>query len=274
MSNLESFIKQYLNNKRISESKSGYAAWLRRRGIDPTLAESQKISDTDVEEKRAEFGIGSKSSDLRNAGIASSGYSRFLSDSIQKESLDKKKKSYSAIMAQKLQNQKEFTDQSIADEREAEAKEKAKIALEEKRRKEAEEAAKKAAEENAAKSESEKKRLNTTIRTRLEDAAIINYDDAYQYAIEMGAAEEDAKMLAGTTTKIAREKAQSSVIKAIVNKRYTKNQAMEYALSLGLSPDDAEALAEIAFKTNESTENITSYDDYLKYLENKIKNSN
>ena len=175
-------------------------------------------------------------------------------------------------MAQKLQNQKEFTDQSIDDEREAEAKEKAEIALEEKRRKEAEEAAKKAAEESAAKRESEKKRLNTTIRTRLEDAAIINYDDAYQYAIEMGAAEEDAKMLAGTTTKIAREKAQSSVIKAIVNKRYTKNQAMEYALSLGLSQDDAEALAEIAFKTNESTENITSYDDYLKYLENKIKN--
>ena len=41
---------------------------------------------------------------------------------------------------------------------------------------------------------------------------------------------------------------------------------------LGLSEKDAGALADFAFKTNESVADIVSQDKYLDYLQNQINN--
>ena len=64
------------------------------------------------------------------------------------------------------------------------------------------------------------------------------------------------------------------VARAIVEKRMTMNQARLYALSLGLSDEDAEKLAEVAFKTNESVGDITAFEDYLDYLRDKSNKTN
>ena len=90
----------------------------------------------------------------------------------------------------------------------------------------------------------------------------------------MGLDEKNAESLAKTTTEIARSNAMTRVTEAIISKGLTMTQAREYALGLGLSESDAEALAELAFKANESVGDITSYKEYLDYLKNKANNNN
>ena len=164
-----------------------------------------------------------------------------------------------------MKNNRDYTDSLTLQE----------SAEEEAKRREEEELLRKKQEaeaEMAQKAEKEAKKLYSSVKSRLENANMANYDKAYAYAIEMGLDKENAEKVAKSTTKIAREKAYISVVKAIVNRNFTESQAEEYARGLGLSEEDVKSLCEIAFNTNVSVDSIVSNEDYLAYLEEKIKN--
>ena len=111
-----------------------------------------------------------------------------------------------------------------------------------------------------------KDQLIKETQSRLSALGVINYDEAYEYAISSGLDESDAKSVAKNVTEVARNEAMVKITNAIVSKRLSMNQAKEYALALGLSEEDATTLGELAFKTNESVGDIVSQQNYLDYL--------
>ena len=60
------------------------------------------------------------------------------------------------------------------------------------------------------------------------------------------------------------------VTSAIFSRHSTGSQAKNYAIALGLSEEDASALADIAYKANESVGDITSEKEYLDYLRGQL----
>ena len=94
----------------------------------------------------------------------------------------------------------------------------------------------------------------------------IDYNKAYKYAIELGLDEASAEKIAKNVTEARRSEAITKVTGEIISKRLTSSQAEKYALALGLCEEDAKALGELAFKTNESVGDIVSGNGYLESL--------
>ncbi len=107
---------------------------------------------------------------------------------------------------------------------------------------------------------------------KYKDTTLLSLEDKLSsYAIKNDISDEDALRLYGKTLGIEperlaeaarnaisanerykRDKGFNEVHKNIVYRRLTRNEAYQYALSLGLSEDDATKLGEIAYKINES----------------------
>ena len=274
MNDLENYIKKYLRNKRIAETDAGYSAWLRKNGVTDDVRLTDEAIKRSAENERLIRKRGTQSESIVSSGLGESGYAGYLGDLALERAENSDKRVSAALRAYRDAGYAGFVESRLDAEREAYDYERVAEAEAEaesiRKREEAEKNAIRAEE----KKETERKSMLKTARTRLEDSAIIDIERATKLAMDIGLDEADARALAESTTKVARENAISKVLSAIVNKRYTKNQAREYASWLGLSDEDIDALAETAFKNNESPADITSYEEYLEYLENKIKNSN
>ena len=110
--------------------------------------------------------------------------------------------------------------------------------------------------------------FRSTVNT-IRSSGIISYDTAYLYAISAGLPSADAKAAASAATEINRSELKESITKTILSKSLTAAAAKEYALSLGLSREEAEAFGKYAEKINSSA----SVDNIAGYLE-ELKNSN
>ena len=253
---LEKFIRTYLNNKQISETKEpGYASWIEKNGLNKAAEFGEGIAKAKMNYERFVSPFANTAEKNAENGISDSGYAAYLSDTakgIRDNTL------INQIQRHVGSNAKAITE--FTEEKEAEA---------EKIKKENEAALKKEAE-LLEKQEKAKKSIYDTAKRGLEAAGIIDYDEAYKLALEMGVDKDGAKKLATTTTKIARAAAIDRVVRAIVNRTLTKSQTKEYALGLGLSEEDAEELSEIAYRTNESVMDMTAAKDYLDELKNKV----
>ncbi len=300
---IEKFITNYIRNKKISESKEGYEAWLRKNGVDPTAGLSDSVGKAYAERERAASGNSDTAEALAESGLSDSGYAKYLSASIEDAKNENVSKAIAGYLATDTENKVGYSKElerlesiRIAEEKKAEeerkkaeekAQEEAKKAeekaqeeakkAEEKALEEAKKAAEKAAEE-AAKKEAEtikreekiKEQLLKDAKAGIEAMSTIDYDKAYKYAMEMGLDEISAEKIARSITETKRSAAISKITGAIISRRLTMNQTREYALALGLSEEDANMLAELAFKTNESVGDIVSQQDYLDYLREQI----
>ena len=274
LNELEKFIKQYVRNKRTAESESGYSAWLRKNRVtddEELRAEAVRLI---AESELTDRGRGSDAEFFRDSGLARSGYAGYLGDKLRFSARDGTERADAAAAARRTKGFRGFVEERLSSERKEYADRKEAEIRAEEERLNAEKEAKRKAELEAEKESSERKSLIRTARSRLEGSAIIDIEKATKLAMDIGLSEEDARALAEATTKVAREEAIRKVLSAIVNRRYTKNQAREYAIWLGLSSEDVKALSETAFKNNESPKDMTAYEDYLEYLDEKIKNSN
>ena len=295
-STIEKFIKNYLRNKRISEGDKGYEAWLRKNGVDPTLKLSDSTADAYGEEALLSSDHSSVKETLADRGLLKSGYAKYLDASIKGAREEKVNKAIDSYLSSDAKNRSAYSEERarleeirIAEEKKAEeerlkaeqkAKEEAEKA-EQKAKEEAIKAAEKLKEEAAKKEEEREKAIqkkNDAIykeaKRALESSQIIDYDKAYAKALEFGLDEDSASSLAKTTTETARSAAINKVTTAIISRALTMNQTREYALSLGLSKEDADSLAELAFKTNESVGDIVSQGNYLDYLREQINKNN
>ncbi len=108
----------------------------------------------------------------------------------------------------------------------------------------------------------ETKKLKDAVLSFASKSGISDYETLYEYARDSGLDEADAEdaakysseSIAGAERLKSIEKVQS----IIIAKHFTEAQAFEYAVSLGLSEEDARALADFAYKINQNPEYIVS----------------
>lgn len=102
---------------------------------------------------------------------------------------------------------------------------------------------------------------------------ILDYDEAYREAVQLGYDEERAAKLAKVATVRLRFKLRMRVIDAILTKKYNYGSAANLALSYGLEYEDADELGRVARRINKAYSDTGIYPssivDYLKDLENK-----
>ena len=272
-SRIERFISGYLRNKKISETKKGYADWLSKNGLDPTADLSEKIGSAAAEHARSISKHGSSEEALRKGGLRGSGYAGFLKEEAEKIKNDGFESAALDYVKRDIENRDGYDEEldrleKIRLKEEKEAKEKAEKEAREFAEKAAEKA-KKLEEERIKAEKNHKEKLYNSTKAELEKRKIINYEKAYEYAKNMGLDETRAAHLAKTVTDSARGDAVYKVTNAIFDKTLTMMQAEKYAKSLGLGEEDVKALAELAYLANESVNNVSSYGEYLEYLRNK-----
>ena len=113
------------------------------------------------------------------------------------------------------------------------------------------------------------KKKFTGIVNSIENAGMIDFDSAYEYAVNSGLSENDAKMAAKTANDIVRKRLKDSIMKTVISKNLTKQQTLQYALSLGLNKDDAAELSYYADYINGYFNSSDYEGGYLDYLKNK-----
>ena len=82
-SSIEKFIKNYINNKKISESKEGYEAWLRKNGVAPLSDFSESVAAASADYEKRASSYGSTAEHLAESGLTNSGYAKYLGDALK-----------------------------------------------------------------------------------------------------------------------------------------------------------------------------------------------
>lgn len=275
-SKLEKFIQGYLKNLALTTKKDGYETWLRQNGKDGKTELSEAIGKFLAESEKNSSDYSAIAESLSGAGMKNSGYAKYLAESALLSGKKNLENSLLSYVSRDSQNTAGYEKEIKRLEAERIAKEEKEAELKAKEDAKKEKEAIKNAEEIAAKAKKEKeenqnaynkamKEIYKKVEEEFKSSAIADYEKAYAYARNAGLSEEDAKHLAKTYTDSARNSKINKVTSAIISKKLTKNQAKEYALTLGLPEEDANALAEFAFRTNESVEDIVS-DNYLDHL--------
>ena len=276
----------YAENEKAASFHSSVAEALAERGLSQSgyaryLKEATEAKKNAGIEKAIQSYIGTDSDNKAE-------YSRELERREAIRVAEEKKAEEARIMAEKKAEEERLKEKKKAEEERQKAEKKAeeerlkaeKKAEEErlKAEKKAEEESKKKAEnaaKEAAKKEKEilereekiKKQLEKEAEAGIKSMSTIDYNKAYKYAFEIGLDEASAERIAKKVTEARRNDAISKVTNAIISKRLTMNQAKEYASALGLGEEDAKALGELAFRTNESVGDIVSGGGYLDTLQ-------
>ena len=244
-------IAEYLGSTRKKRREVGYSSYLQKVAGRHAGELEEGIAKAESEYARIAAGRGAAAEKLSKIG---GGYGGYLSDTAQ----EKKNKGITESIQGFIEKE---SDAHVAFNEKKEREEKAKHLA----------AIKEIKEKEAELQEIEKKKSDAykAAKRGLEAAGMINYDDAYSYAVDMGVSDADARLLAQTTTRVARSAAIERVVKAIFNRKLTKMQATYYADGLGLSKEDVAELGDIAFRVNESIKDKATAEDYLDYLKNK-----
>ena len=228
---LENFVESYIAAKKKENKTLGFADWMKRNGISTT--DGARLKSAAGELMRAQSTYGKRAEMLGSGGLLGSGYSKRLAE----------------IAGAKASGN--FAD--------------AKSALAAK-----EDSVREGYRSYLSKNSATNERVFRSTVNSIKDSSITNYDTAYFYAIGAGLSETDAKAAATAATDAVKKQLSVSISKSIISKKLTELEAREYAASLGFSKDEIEEIAAYAKRVNELIGNgDISYEDYLKYLENK-----
>ena len=111
-------------------------------------------------------------------------------------------------------------------------------------------------------------------KRKLESAKLVDYGKAYEMAENLGLTGDIAEELAESATSAERERVREQVIAKMLEKSFTDEQTYRYALSRGLSIDDAKELKLMARRINESVATEDGAKTFLDYLREISKNKN
>ena len=231
---LEDFVKNYVQNKVKSESQEDYERWLRANGVDSYGIYSDALRDINTDYNRQRANYGATAERLNKLGLSSAGYSDYADGHAYSEMQKSKEKARISLAANEAKNRKGY------------------------------------GEYVAAKAKEAKSDYSKAVK-ELTDASIMDYDEAFDYALSMGLDEDGADLAAKAANEAVRKKARTSVLSVIVNRRYNYKQTVAYATSLGLSEQEAAELGEYADLINASGYYTQ---DYLNYLKDKLTNQN
>ena len=226
---LEDFVKSYIQNKELSSSAEDYRSWLSQNGIDSEKIYAESIRDITGDYKQAKSEYGSLAESLSNLGLTASGYSDYLNSKAYSEMQKRKEGARAKYVENERKNREGYSDYIAGI--------------------------------------TKKDYSNyTDVVNSISNAGILDYDEAYNFALQEGLSGSTAELAARTATDMVKRKRRESVIKTIISNSFGRTQAREYALAVGLSEDEAAELAEYADKINR--ENYYS-SDYIEYLKDK-----
>ncbi len=190
---------------------------------EPHRKYSEAVSKLISEAKREETNYGSLAERLADSGLTRSGYADYIDTRVK----NKAKKSLESSLRKKEQMDKEIdlSNQTFAKE-EAEHIQKIK---------------------NEVLLYADKNKVN-------------EFNALFEYGINIGLSSNDAKQIAEEISEKAKQELRLKNIEktrnTILSRRFTKAQAYEYAISLGLSQEDAEELGNFAYKMNQDPNSI------------------
>lgn len=232
---LEEFVENYIKNKAASSTKESYVDWLASNGVaaDKIYSDSIKAINADYMKARSEYGANAEK--LAGLGLTSSGYSDYL-----------RGKAYSEMQRGKAAARDSYAQAARQNDR--------------------------GYQEYLQKYAESESQSYEKIIGEITEKGIIDYTTAYNYAVGAGLGNDMAMAAAKTASDISRAKLKESITKTVLYQKLTADQAMEYALLLGLSDVDAKEIAIYAAKANEYVFKGGYTDsDYLEDLKNKAE---
>ena len=224
---LEDFVKSYIRNKEYSSSEEDYRTWLSQNGIDSEKIYADSIRDITSDYKQAKSEYGSLAESLSNLGLTASGYSDYLNGKAYSEMQKRKEGARKNYAENEHKNRQGYSDYVAG---------------------------------IAKKSYSN----YTDVVNSISNAGILDYDEAYSFALQEGLSGSAAELAAKTANDMVKRKRRESALKTIISNSYGRTQAREYALALGLSEVEAEELAAYADKINRESYYSSEYIEYLK----------
>ena len=226
---LRDFVKSYVQNQEYKTSDEDYRRWLKENGIDSERIYADSIRDITSDYKMAKSEYGALAESLSNLGLTASGYSDYLNGKAYSEMQKRKEGARSKYAENEEKNRKGYSEY-VAELAKAE------------------------------------KSSYDNVVSSITAAGIMDYDEAYSFALSQGLSESSAELAAKSASDNVRRKTRESALKTIIGQSFGKSQAREYSLALGLSKTEAEELAEYADKINRQPYYSS---DYLEYLKNK-----
>ena len=246
---LEEFIREYVD-KKISDGEAMTVG-------DFTINSLSAPADAEAKRQRAlasamniDSRYGVSAEHLASAGLQGGGYADYLSSLA-----DKKRKDALNISAAKKSNtagsysdylSKHVKDATGIYEKALIAEEKARADVDKKR--------------------ADYEKLKTAVSDKILKDEIINFKNAYSLAVKMGLDRADAETVANEASKKAHDDLRLSVLEKIILNDLTSDKALAYAMSRGLTEDDADMLAAAAKEINEDIKNEHYAKSYLDYL--------
>ena len=150
-SSIEKFISADIRNKKLSETKKGYEAWLRKNGIDPTAELSDSIGKAYAENEKSISHASSTAEALAESGLSKSGYAKYIKEATEERKAAKVGKTVQTYLAADQDNKAVYSDE--LDRLEAK-----RLAEEKKAEEERQKAEKKAEEEGKRRKRKKRKR--------------------------------------------------------------------------------------------------------------------
>ncbi len=188
----------------------------KKHSYEPKTLFSGAIANAVSKKIKESAGYGTKAERLANLGLSNSGYA----DYINSRAAEKAKEHIDSAAS--------LTLKTIAEERENAAFDERKIL------------------------ELQKKLISFTINNDIVDKPLL-YDYAKALGISKDRLDTAVNYAISENEKHKRTKNYDKVHSTIIYRRLTSKETYEYAISLGLSEEDAKKLADIAYKINEDT---------------------
>ena len=229
---LEDFIKTYVTNKILSESKESYASWLKKNCVNSKAIYEKDLigAETAYEKSKSEYG--DRAERLASIGLSSGGYSDYLNGKAYEEMQKSKESAKDRYLENERQNAAGYDKYSKAydESRYAAIKDYATMITD---------------------MNEKQSSLYTGVIKDVSAAGITDYDTAFIYAKNAGLDDEYAASAAKTATEEAKRERNSMIMETVITKNMTESQARQYALSLGLSSDESEKIAVYARNIND-----------------------
>lgn len=208
----------FLKQKKRENEPSSFSAWMRKNG---TQLQNTLTPDKAASEKaRSTATHGTAAEGLFDKGLSQSGYARFLADEAAR-SFQGAKQKYEQDTASMLEKNLSGYARYLTSHEQTQAS------------------------------------LRKQMIDRIGNADSFNSETAYQIALTAGLTEENARVAASLGITAAKEKAASLLLERIVTERLAEWRAMQHALNMGFSQEEAQKFGEYA-KTINATKNPTN----------------
>lgn len=230
---LEDFIKTYLENQSIKNTKESYESWVKTGGIDSKGIYNDRLIDANTDYMKSKTGYGSIAESLSKRGLTGSGYSDYIAASAYTDYQKSKDRAAAEYSENERKNLKGYSDYVKGIEKNESELAKDYIGY----------------LVDLSKGSSDTSFMDTI--TNIGKQSITDYDTAYKIAIQSGLSEEVAASVAEIGTTIVKNGIKTKIMDRVVEFTMTEAEAREYALSLGLSIEDADEIAEYAKNIND-----------------------